>query len=148
MARIYRAMTAESGKPAVGQSARKLGIRPGTDIDVHPSGNVLPGNNGMSVAPYWWSLEAHRIPKRFLGREYVDETGTARMLDFAAGSNNDELFRMGSGSFAEGPLTAELSLVVDVPGKHGVVSPARIMTLTMYEASLAATRDQWEIEPL
>src|SRR5262245_48897386 len=48
---VYRAMREDpGGGPAIGPTARTLGVRPGVDIPV-TSGQVQPNTGGMSVAP-------------------------------------------------------------------------------------------------
>jgi hypothetical protein len=51
--RVLRGMRADpaDGPPAIGETGRYLGVRPGVDIPVAPDGFVDPGMEGMSVAP-------------------------------------------------------------------------------------------------
>src|SRR6266545_1706182 len=48
---VYRAMREDAaGGPAIGPTARTLGVRPAVDVPVS-SGQVRPNTGGMSVAP-------------------------------------------------------------------------------------------------
>src|SRR5438876_870665 len=66
---LYRSMKEDrEGKPEVGRSARKLGVRPGIDIVVEPDGTVVGGAGGMSVAPDSpANLPPHRRPPGHAG---------------------------------------------------------------------------------
>lgn len=140
---IFRAMMRDAmdGKPMVGADARKLGARlppkPHADIPVATDGSVKPQTGGMSVAPRWRDLPAHRIPKRLQS-----------LFRAAAGSDVLHLWRMGEGPFADGPVTTDLNLRVDPNDstRHGFVEPAITMQGADYEAALAATRDAWVID--
>ena len=131
---IFRAMTVDGGRPRVGPSARMLGVRVPDDISPDATGVVRPGTGGMSVAPAWRDLPAHRIPARL-----------RHLAPDARGKNEDACWRMGQGPFQAGPLSPDLHLLPDRPG-HGVVEPARSMGLDEFQRALAATRDEWEIE--
>ena len=65
---MYRAMKAAAdGLPEGGRSARKLGVRPGTDLLVQADGMVNPGTGGMSVCDEAEKLAMHRCPKSLGG---------------------------------------------------------------------------------
>jgi len=128
--RFYRAMTPEGdGLPAVGRTARCLGVRP-SDVVVGRDGWVDPGTGGMSVAPGSpWSVPNHRRP-----------TGMGRG---STGHNGDRVY-----AIEEAPLTAERLAVrpdPERPALHAFVEPAVKMLLGDYEAGVAATRHAWEI---
>ncbi len=52
---------------------------------------------------------------------------------------------MGKGEFEDGTLAPGLTLRRDTP-THGMVEPAEVAPLEKYEADLAATRDDWNID--
>lgn len=136
---IYRAMTVDGdGKPKVGQAARTLGARvpPAGKPDIRPDGAgiVRPRTGGMSVAPGWRNLPAHRIPKRL-----------KPLMPDAAGKDEDACFCMGDGPFVSGAVATDLELRVDRP-EHGMVEPAAAMPASDYQRALAVTRDQWVID--
>jgi hypothetical protein len=128
---VYRAMrNAPDGLPAIGRSGKALGVRlPGADVvDVHPDadGNVHPTHDekaqGLSVTlndPR--NGRPHHVP--------IAMGGTARcpMYELAVTS-----------------IVAPLELQPDAPN-HGVIRPARSMTLGDYDQSLEATRPHWRI---
>lgn len=138
---IYRAMLADGDRPKVGSSAMALGVRvppdKHPDIAVGVHGMVEPQTGGMSVAPAWRLLPLHRIPRRLRAK-----------FPRAAGKNESFLWRMGDGPFIEGPFSAHLFFRPDPekPNKHGFLEPAVTMPADNYQAALAITRDQWEID--
>jgi hypothetical protein len=131
---IYRTMQKEGDLPKLGRSATTLGVRIPADIAADESGRVSPSAGGMSVAPAWRFLRAHRIPRRL-----------KHLAPDATGSNNIYCWRMGDGAFVDGRLADGLSFRRDTAA-HGLVEPATIMPLPTYEAALEATRDQWVID--
>ena len=141
--KVYRVMSPDdAGRPAVGRTARSLGVRvgePGTQpshrIDIAPDahGTVKPGSGGMSVAPRWQDLPRHRIPKRL---------GPRLDLPKARGKNEDVCWKVGTGTFESNAFGPSLFLNVDNP-KHGTIQPTAAVSLADYEAALAATRDEW-----
>jgi hypothetical protein len=138
---VYRAMVADGDRPKVGPSALALGARvppdEHPDIVVGVEGMVEPRTGGMSVAPAWRLLPVHRIPRRLRVK-----------FPRAAGKNESFLWRMGDGPFNEGPFSAQLFFRPDPekPNRHGLVEPATRMHADDYQAALARTRDQWEID--
>lgn len=145
VARVYRAMTNENGRPQLARSSTGLGVRvpdPGKpltrnhDIPVGEDNSVLPGTGGMSVAPDWRSLPSHRIPRRL--RNLIPSRD-------ARGKDSDACWRFGSGEFRSGSFAEGLQLDVD-GATHATVQPDRQMTLDDYEAFLSKTRDAWEID--
>jgi hypothetical protein len=132
---VYRVMKKdEDDLPLIEQSASGLGIRPGTDVDVDSSANVIANGKGMSVSPSWRDLPVFRIPKRLR-----DKAQGAR------GSNSVYCSRAGAGLFEPGPFTAGLELVPDSP-RHGCIAPSQNMPLAEYQNDLAATRADWQID--
>lgn len=113
---------AEDGLPAMGPSAKKLGVRvDGQNPDVHPSANgtVSPGE-GMSGANSPQGLPVHRRPVPFGG------TG-----------KNMEMFSIRARDLPEG-LTA-----VRDGRTHVTIGPAHEMPLAQFEDLLASTRHLW-----
>ena len=133
MARIFRAMTNDRGRPLVGTGARTLGVRPG-EIPVDAQHMVQPFTGGMSVAPAWRQLPVHRIPPR-LG------------VQGARGNDQDACWRMGDGSFGGGPFVGQLQLTVDTP-RHGMLEPAVAMPHADYIQELADTQPAWVIDEI
>ncbi len=125
MPRVWRVMRVERGRPAIGASARALGVRvgsPTSDVLLRPDGRVGPGSGGMSVSPSWRLLPAHRIPRRL----------TSRGGSEATGSNNDACWAIGQGEFVSGPFANRLILSVDGPS-HGTVQPETIISLSEFQ---------------
>ena len=114
---------AADGLPAVGQSARALGVRPPTD----PTPDVLadpvsPGGGGLSVAP----LDPQNLPP-FRRPAALGGRGRDPVWVIAAHDLGPDLaFRRDSAT-------------------HGLIEPARPMTLLEYETALAATRTRWRL---
>ena len=135
---LYRGMQADGNSPQVGRSARKLGIRPGQDVDTtegprgpcngcNPETWVVANNKGMSVAPNDpKNLPRHRRPPTF------DGTGKDPVWSIEPG--------LGLGLNA----VQYIKYFEDKPGKHGVLAPRINMPLRIYENALASTRNQWE----
>ena len=136
---MFRVMTpTDDNRPAVGSSARLLGVRvpPAQHVDIEPTsdGMVSPGTSGMSVSPSFATLPPLRVPER-LRAHYRG----------ARGRDEDRVFTMGEGAFEAARVTERLDLLPDRPG-HGVVRPARVMSLDAYQAALADTAPDWRIE--
>lgn len=138
MPKIYRVMREEHGKPAVGPSSSKLGVRVPDDIPTDDAGLVHPGTEGMSVAPSLATLPERMLPKRF------------RKQGFPAARGNDSAFvwTMGEGPFVAGKVAPGLALRPDpeAPERHGFVEPERPVPLEQYETALSVTRDLWRID--
>jgi hypothetical protein len=138
-------MVPDGDKPLVGNTATTLGVRlppdPRPDLPVNADGTVDPGTGGMSVAPAWRLLPVWRIPRR-LGTRFLGAKG----VQGASGSNQLVCWRTGAGPFTESFVTPGLFFRPEPAGSahHGVVEPAIPMPVTVYQAALAATRDQWE----
>lgn len=139
---IFRVMTPDGDKPAVGRSGRKLGVRlpdatqPDLAVDIAPDvqGEVHPNGKGMSVSPSFQTLPFERLPKKF-----------RKLRPGARGSDSDRIWKHGTGPFAPRPVTHELALHPD-RNDHGVVQPAQAMKMERYEQALATTAPDWVID--
>jgi hypothetical protein len=123
MRRLYRGMYSDGDHPRVEGSAKGLGVRVGEHGDVEPDaqGLVHPGA-GMSVAPDDpLFLPGFRRPPEFLGSAGHPIWG-----------------------ICESDLPEVLTVVIDSP-EHGVIGPARAMSLADYEAALASTQSNWSL---
>lgn len=121
--RLYRAMEVDAdGLPMLGETARRLGARPGTDIPLGRDGLVAPGTGGMSVSPDTpENLPLHRRPPEW------------------GGTGKDPVWLIGSLALGPGLVyrpDPELA-------SHGFVEPSRRMPLDAYQAALAGTRAGW-----
>ena len=124
MPELFRGMKEDAkGLPEVGQTSRRLGVRPGIDVPATlPADPVLSGQGGMSVSPDDpMSLPYFRRPP--------DLGGTSR----------DPVWRL-----AETDLGRDLLYRAD-PARagHGFVEPSRLMTLGEYQQALAQTQSAW-----
>ena len=141
MPKIYRVMKKDADdKPVVGTGSSVLGVRP-HDMADNPPGAAHPGKGGLSVQP---SLEALAEYRNFVPKRLAENN--PRLFRGAAGSNTPSIINMGEGPFVDGLVTADLALRCDAdrqPVVHGVVEPARVMSLPDFQSALAATRDQW-----
>lgn len=132
---VYRAMKRDDdGLPTVEPSAKGLGVRPGTDIDVDQHGNVVTNGKGMSVAPSWRVLPLWRIPKRLRAK-----------VPGAIAPDSTYCFRFGTRPFQAGPIAQGLDLVPD-SSTHGSIAPASAVPLAQYQGDLAATRADWHVD--
>ena len=122
VANLFRGMRADGEYPAIGPTARTLGVRAGIDIPV-VADSVDPGQGGLSVAPD----DALRLP-RFRRPREIGGTGKDPVfsidLDFLG---SDLVYR---------PDPAD-------PEVHGFIEPARRMTFDEYQRALTATRAAW-----
>jgi RHS repeat-associated protein len=119
---LFRGMKNADGLPAVGPTARTLGVRPRSDIPVDGVGMVRPNTGGMSVAPSPGALPPHRRPPEFGG------TGK----DPVWGIRADQL----------GP---DLRYVPDGP-THGTIQPSRAMTIDEFQRALCSTGVCWVMQ--
>jgi hypothetical protein len=116
-------MNSDGDYPRVERSAKGLGVRVGEDGDVEPDAedHVYPGA-GMSFAPDDpLFLPEFRRPPELLG--------SARHPVWC---------------ISESDLPAELVVTIDDP-EHGVIGPARAMSLIDYESALAGTQRNWRL---
>jgi tetratricopeptide (TPR) repeat protein len=130
---IYRVMTRDGDKPMIGDTANKLGVRPGIDLPVNGDW-VAPNTGGMSVSPSLRALPYFLIPKRL-----------KHVVRNARGKNTDACWRLGQGSFESGDLADGLALRVEHK-KHALVEPANDTTIAAFQDAIAATCDQWVID--
>jgi hypothetical protein len=126
--KLFRAMIEDiDGLPKIGPGGRLLGVRPGNspspDVTaMNPHDPVLPGQGGMSVAPADpANLPRHRKPKTLGGISsdpvwYIEQNTLGLDLRFRQDSS-----------------------------VHGVVEPARRMTLQEFQDALAWTRNRWQV---
>lgn len=140
MPKIYRSMRKEADdKPTADATGKGLGVRAEpvngvTDVDLDNEGRVILNGKGKSVAPRWRDQPIFLIPKRL-----VDKFPGAR------GSSSLHCFAMGDGGFQDGKISEDLALVVD-NATHGVVVPELLVSVDRYQADLAATRDDWNLD--
>jgi hypothetical protein len=145
MAKLYyRGMAEQGDKPKIGRSARLLGIRPNTDINVEQmpigyldaQGYLLPESQrqisgelvtvairdtkGMSVSLSIDSLPAFRKPAKF------------------GGTGKDTLWQID-----DSHIIGDLQAVQDSP-THVSIMPKVTMVLERYETALANTQNYWE----
>lgn len=147
MPKVFRIMKqADDGKPVVGSRFGELGVRP-RDMEENPLGEAHPGNGGMSVQPSLGAL-AQRKYSRFVPSRIQD---TNPLFRGATGPDDQYIWTMGSGPFVDSAVTADLNLHCDSPAPngfvdHGVIEPARMLTLDDFQHALAATRSDWNME--
>lgn len=117
---IYRAMREDpAGGPVIGPTARTLGVRSQVDIPV-AAGQVQPNTGGMSVAldrPE--NLHPLRRPPRY------------------GGSGKDPVWRLHTDQ-----LGSDLQFRED-SATHGLIEPARAMSLDDFQRHLADTKPLW-----
>jgi hypothetical protein len=124
MIQLFRSMKEDAGNlPALGGSARTLGVRPGVDVPVTgPNAIVHPAQGGLSVSPNDpLNLPYFRRPPEFQG---IGKDPVWSINDVELGPNL---------SYRPDP---------DNPG-HGFVEPAQPMTLAKYQDALALTQSLW-----
>jgi len=120
---IFRGMRSDVGGifPLVGESARTLGVRRGTDIPINLDGWVLPNTGGMSVAPDSpLNLPRHRRPINF------------------GGTGKDPVW-----GFNTANLPLGLRFIQDSP-THGLIAPSIPMTYNSYKSLLESTKLLWK----
>ena len=126
--KLYRSMMPDiDGLPLIGQSARRLGVRaldqqPNNDVVASIASDVInPDDGGMSVAPD----DPAMLPP-------------LRRPQLLGGRGKDPVWE-----FDTDDLGMELQYRQDGP-THGLIEPARPMTLAEFEKALAATRAKWK----
>lgn len=122
--RLFRTMkVAEDGRPAVGRSAKMLGVRvdgPHADVDPDSAGRVHPGK-GMSVtADDPWSLDLHLLPPEY------------------GGHSKEPLWVI-----LDDRIRAPLAMRPAGRRHHMHVEPRHAMQLVDYERALVDTRPHW-----
>jgi hypothetical protein len=117
---VYRAMREDAaGGPMAGPTARTLGVRPGVDIPV-VAGVVQPNTGGMSVAP-----------------DRPENLHPLRRPPVYGGSGKDPVWWIRTDA-----LGVELQYRQDSP-THGLIEPARGMSLHDFQQALEHTKPQW-----
>jgi hypothetical protein len=138
MSNVYRGMLRDGTHSMLGRNANMLGVRvpPAGRSDILPdaSGEVHPGTGGLSVSASVQALPAHRIARRL--KHLVSNT---------SGPNKLSIWRLDDSAFVNGPIADRLVLRLTSPS-HGLIEPNTIMSLGEYEASPAATREDWVID--
>ena len=144
MARIVRPMKKDPADPqrplvaprfcCLGVRLREVTLIPPGD----PAGQVQADGMGMSVSADWKNLDPQLIPE-----ELEDDENGARgkkMAVFVLGN--------GTGPFAEAPVAHGLEMHFK-PNKtdSGNVCPVVATMLVQFQADLAATAPNWEIDP-
>ena len=121
---VYRAMREDrAGGPTVGPTARTLGVRPNVDIPVI-AGQVRPNTGGMSVAPDRpENLHPLRRPRAY------------------GGSGKDPVWYISIDL-----LGGDLQFRED-SARHGLIEPARTMSIDDLQKALAATKPYWKKLP-
>ena len=121
---VFRAMKEDiDGKPLVGSSSSKLGVRiegQYRDIPINEDGTVHPKTGGMSVTPD----TPEGLPKR-------------RLPKSLGGEGRDPVF-----SFEVIDLPSTLALRRDKPS-HALVEPSKSCLFEEYEQNLHGTREDW-----
>ena len=121
---IYRAMREEAaGAPMVGPSARMLGVRPTVDIPVF-AGQVQPNTGGMSVA-----------------LDRPENLHRLRRPPAYGGKGKDPVWYLGIAS-----LGSDLQFRPD-SATHGLIEPARVMSIDDFQKALEATKLLWRRLP-
>jgi hypothetical protein len=121
---LYRAMREDpAGGPMIGPTARTLGVRPNVDIPVM-AGQVGPNSGGMSVAP-----------------DRPDNLHPLRRPPGQGGLGKDPVWYI-SVDLLGGDLRFREDSVT-----HGLVEPARIMTIDRLQKAIAATKPHWRKLP-
>lgn len=122
MQKLFRTMRADGVVPALGRSARTLGVRAGVDIQVDDRGFVDPKTGGMSVAPD----DPMNLPP-------------ARKPRAMGGNSKDPLWVLEQHGFAGRLAYSADSLT------HGVIEPSERLLLEEYEGELGATQASWSM---
>jgi hypothetical protein len=121
---LYRAMREDAGgDPMTGPSARSLGVRPNVDIPVI-AGHVQPNTGGMSVAP-----------------DRPENLHRLRRPPAYGGSGKDPIWCI--------PLAAlggDLLFCQD-SSTHGLIEPARPMSIDEFQQALQAIKHLWKKLP-
>jgi hypothetical protein len=121
---VYRAMREDpAGGPMVGPTARTLGVRPNVDIPVK-AGQVRQNSGGMSVAP-----------------DRPENLHPLRRPPVYGGFGKDPVWFLPIGL-----LGSDLQFRED-SATHGLIEPARTMSIADFEKALEATKPNWNRLP-
>lgn len=121
MRAVFRGMKEAGGKPAIEETARGLGVRPGTDATI-VDGTIKADGKGMSTSPDApKNLPRHRRPQEWggTGPDPVWETTDAALTN------------------------KKLAWVNDAP-THGTVSSPKDQPYADYKSALEATQSSWK----
>lgn len=99
---------------------------PRPDISIGADGLVHFGDEGMSTSRNPFDMESHRKPPEFGGTATGQQMWCINMCDL-------------------GPDLQYVSKGTDAHPTHGVIVPARSMTITAYQNALANTRNFWKL---
>ncbi|GAB6962920.1 RHS repeat domain-containing protein [Prevotella fusca] len=110
---LFRGMKQNNNVPLIGNTADKLGVRPNVDIKV-VDGKVYPNSGGMSVNTSITNIPPHRKP-----------------IEFGGTQKGSSMFQIDSDNLGD-----LLMFKPDKNGTHGVIEPARSMTLEEYQEAL------------
>ena len=121
---LYRAMREDpGGGPMVAPTARTLGVRPNIDIPVSV-GKVSPNNGGMSVAP-----------------DRPENLHPLRRPAALGGSGKDPVWYIDSAALGPDLLFRQDSTT------HGLIEPARSMTIGELQKALEVSKPFWKKLP-
>lgn len=113
------------GRPRVGATARRLGVRSGWDIPFDDEEQVEPFTGGMSVTPNSpEGLPFFRLPAGY------------------GGTGKDPLWAIDSDALGDGLVYRPDDAS---PETHGFIEPSRGMRLDEFEDLLALTRNGWRL---
>lgn len=152
---IYRAMKkSDDGLPEVGNRKTQLGVSAPDDPPEVRNPDVEPDNDGfvacnvgrgMSVAPCWWDLPSHQVPKRLAAR-FAERTGVYATRGHRFQPDTTHFWRLGNLEFHD-LLTISETIQLEVTSKkHGVLGPRSPMRLKEFREALAETRTSWIID--
>ncbi|NWJ48690.1 MAG: RHS repeat-associated core domain-containing protein [Chloroflexi bacterium] len=122
---LYHSMRMDSnGKPALGDTARTLGARLGSDINEDSDNFVQPNTGGVSVSPEDPNnLPSFRRPPEFGG------TGKDPVWKISSDKLGDNLL------YRQDPDNSQ----------HGFIEPSKKMSFEQYQESIWNTQDSWEL---
>ena len=121
---LYRAMREDpAGGPMIGPSARTLGVRPNVDIPVS-AGLVQPNTGGLSVAP-----------------DRPENLHPLRRPPAYGGSGKDPIWYIAVDLLGEDLRFRQDSIT------HGLIEPARTMSIDEFQKALEATKPDWKKLP-
>jgi hypothetical protein len=134
--RVMRHDSQDTAKPEVSDRFACLGVR-AAEIQVS-DGMVGPAAGGMSVQPSVGVIPFMLAPKKY-----------RHIIEGAAGPDSRTIWRLGSGTFKDGPVAQNLQLRVspaeaDQPITHGEVEPDASMSIEAFQSALGATVESWK----
>lgn len=137
-------MAEEDGKPKIGRSARLLGVRPGTDVDIEEmprdclddQGYLQPDAKSKSTGEF--VAVAIRNTKGMSTSLSVESLPAFRKPAAFGGVGRDPLWQI-----EDGKISGDLEAVQD-NATHVSIMPRVTMLLDKYETALANTQNDWE----